>query len=72
MSTVADIAQVIPQLSNEDLRAVEKLVLQTYRERNVGIIFDDTYGTFSEMNQAALVDEAFLELDKAEQKGGRK
>ena len=63
MSTVADIAQVIPQLSNEDLRAVEKLVLQTYRQRKVGIIFDDAYGTFTEDDLAAIQEEALRVID---------
>jgi hypothetical protein len=63
MSTVADIAQVIPRLSNEDLRAVEKLVLQTYRERKVGIIFDDGYGTFTEDDLAAIQEDALRAID---------
>ena len=63
MSIVADIAQVIPQLSNEDLRTVEKLVLQTYRERKVGIIFDDAYGTFTEDDLAAIREDALRVID---------
>ena len=45
MSTVAEITNAIPQLTNEELRAVERRLLQEYRERKVGIVFDDAYGT---------------------------
>ena len=63
MSTVAEIAQVIPQLTNEELRTVEKLVLQTYRERKVGIIFDDAYGAFTEDDLAAIREDALRVID---------
>jgi hypothetical protein len=63
MSTVAEIAQAIPRLTTEELRTVESLVLRTYRERKVGIIFDDAYGTFTEDDLAAIREDALRVID---------
>jgi NACalpha-BTF3-like transcription factor len=67
MMTVAQITKVLPHLSTVELQRVERTIIVIYRKRKQGLIFDDAYGTFSEMDQAALVDEAFQELDRAEQ-----
>lgn len=48
MSTVAEINEAIPQLTTEELRAVERRLLREYRGRKVGILFDDAYGTLTE------------------------
>lgn len=63
MSTVAEITAAIPSLTNEELRQVERSLLQTYRKRNVGIIFDDAYGTFTEEDLAALQEEALRVIE---------
>jgi hypothetical protein len=63
MSTVAEIASAIPQLSNAELREVEKLILQSYRERKIGIIFDDAYGTFTEEDLRAIQGQALRVID---------
>jgi len=63
MSTVAEIAGAISQLSNDELREVEKLVLNSYRERRIGIIFDDTYGTFTEEDLRTIQEQALRVID---------
>jgi hypothetical protein len=63
MSTVAEIAEALPKLTNQELREIERAVLQTYRDRKVGILFDDAYGTFTEQDLAAIHDDALRAID---------
>jgi len=63
MSTVAEITNAIPQLTNEELRAVERRLLQEYRERKVGIVFDDPYGTLTEEDLRAIQEDALRVID---------
>lgn len=63
MSTVAEINQTIPQLTTEELRAVERRLLEEYRERKVGIIFDDAYGTLTEEDLRAVQEDALRIID---------
>ena len=63
MSTVAEINQAIPQLTNDELRAVERTLLEQYRERKVGIIFDDSYGTLTEEDLRALQEQTLRIID---------
>jgi hypothetical protein len=63
MSTVAEINEVIPQLSNEELREIEKNLLLEYRKRKVGILFDDAYGTMTEEDLRAIQEDALRAID---------
>lgn len=63
MSTVVEIAEALPKLTNDELREVERVLLRTYRERKVGIIFDDAYGTLTEQDLAAIHDEAMRVIE---------
>ncbi|MDR3456089.1 MAG: hypothetical protein P4N60_01475 [Verrucomicrobiae bacterium] len=63
MSTVAEINETISQLTIDELRAVEQRLLQEYRQRKVGIIFDDAYGTLTEEDLRAIQDEALRVID---------
>ena len=63
MSTVAEITNAIPQLTNEELRAVERRLLQEYRERKVGIVFGDAYGTLTEEDLRAIQEDALRVID---------
>jgi len=63
MSTVAEINQTIPQLTTEELRVIERRLLEEYRERKVGIIFDDAYGTFTEEDLRAVQEDALRIID---------
>ena len=68
MSTVADITNVLPNLSTEELQQVERTLISIYRQRKSGIIFDDAYGVWTEEDQVAVADQAFQMLDQAEKK----
>lgn len=63
MSTVAEIADAISQLSNDELREVEKLILESYRKRKIGIIFDDAYGSLTEEDLRAIQEQALRVID---------
>ncbi len=63
MSTVAEITEAIPQLTNEELRVVEQRLLREYRARKVGIIFDDSYGSFTEEDLQAIQEDALRIID---------
>lgn len=63
MSTVAEIAEAIPNLTTEQLREVEQAVIKCYRERKVGIIFDDAYGTLTEQDLMAIHEDALRVID---------
>jgi len=54
MSTVAEVTQALSRLTTEELRQVEATLLSLYRERKIGIIFDDKYRTFTEEDLTAL------------------
>jgi hypothetical protein len=63
MSTVAEINETIHRLSDDELRAVEREVIQEYRKRKIGIIFDDSYGAFTEEDLRAVQEQTFRVLD---------
>jgi len=63
MSTVAEITEAIPRLTNEELRLVERRLLEEYRERRVGIVFDDAYGTLTEEDLMAIQEDALRIID---------
>jgi len=66
MSTVADITNVLPNLSTEELQQVERALISIYRQRKSGIIFDDDYGVWTEEDQTVVADQAFQMLDQVE------
>ena len=66
MSTVAEIQAALPKLSDQELRQVEETVRKLYRSRNAGIIYDDTFGVWTEADQISAATEAFAVLDRAE------
>ena len=63
MSTVAEINETIHHLTNDELRVVERRLLQEYRERKVGIIFYDSYGTLTEEDLRAVQEQALRVID---------
>lgn len=67
MSTVVEIASVLPKLTTEELRQVEEAVHQQYRRRHDDIVCDDSYGVVTETDLIASADQAFLAYDKEEQ-----
>jgi hypothetical protein len=68
MSTVAEITNVLPNLSTEELQQVERALISIYRQRKSGIIYDDAYGVWTEEDQVSVAAQVFKMLDEAEKK----
>ena len=66
MSTATEIKSALPNLSNQELREIEQAVRNLYRTRNVGIIYDDAYGVWTEDDQTGAAAQAFLLMDAEE------
>jgi hypothetical protein len=66
MSTVAEIAETLPKLSDEELHQVERALISIYRQRKTGIIYDDAYGVWTEEDQASAAAQAFALMDAGE------
>jgi hypothetical protein len=66
VSTVAEVKSALSNLSLPELRQVEQAVRQLYRERHAGILYDDTYGIWTEDDQASAAAEAFALMDQKE------
>lgn len=71
MSTIAEITQALPALSDEELRAVERALHAIYRQRHSGIIYDDAYGVWTEEDQANAAAQTFSMLEDAERRAGK-
>ena len=63
MSTVAEITKTLPKLTNSELQEVEAALRRTKCERHLGIIFDDTYGQFSEEDLEHITAQALAVMD---------
>jgi hypothetical protein len=63
MSTVAEINEVIPNLTDQELQAVEQRLIQEYRKRNFGIIYDDDYGTWTEEDLRAAQEQVLRTIE---------
>ena len=68
MSTVAEITNALPELSTEELQKVERALISIYRQRRTGIIYDDTYGVWTEEDQASVAAGVFAIMDAEEEK----
>ena len=71
MSTIADITQALPALTDEELRAVERALHAIYRQRHTGIIYDDAYGVWTEEDQSNAAAQTFSLLDAEEGRAGK-
>lgn len=45
---------------------MEQAVRQLYRERHAGILYDDSYGIWTEEDQVSAAAEAFARIDQKE------
>jgi hypothetical protein len=69
MSTVSEIQAALPGLTTEELQRVESLVRQQYRERRMGILYDDAYGLWTAEDQTSAAADALAVMDREEQRG---
>lgn len=65
VSTVSEIRATLPRLTTEELQAVDAALREQFRERKVGILYDDAYGTWTEQDQASAAAEAFALMDRS-------
>jgi hypothetical protein len=63
MSTIAEINEAIPQMTDQELQAVEQRLIQEYRKRKFGIIYDDAYGTWTEKDLRAAQEQVLRVID---------
>ena len=63
MSTVAEIEEVLPKLSTDELMHIEAALHRLQRERGSGIIFDDAYGVWTEDDQTFVAAEAWRVME---------
>ncbi|HEY1717392.1 MAG TPA: hypothetical protein VGH42_03755 [Verrucomicrobiae bacterium] len=68
MSTVAEITNTLSDLSTVELQQIERALISIYRQRKSGIIFDDSYGVWTEGDQVAVADQSFMLMEEAEKK----
>jgi len=66
MSTVSEIQAVLPQLTTQELQAVDAALREQFCSRKIGILYDDAYGLWTEEDQAAAAAEAFALMDREE------
>ena len=70
VSTVSEIQAALTSLSAEELRAVDAALRRQFRERKLGILYDDSYGLWTEEDQASAAAEAFALMDREEERHG--
>ncbi len=71
VSTVSEIQAALPGLTAEELQAVDAALRRQFRERKLGILYDDTYGLWTEDDQASAAAEAFALMDREGESHGR-
>ena len=71
MSTVSEIRAALPNLTPEELQAVDVALREQFRQRKIGILYDDAYGLWTEEDQASAAAEAFALMDREEDGRGQ-
>jgi hypothetical protein len=66
MKTMTEIIKVLPSLTTKELQNVERQLIEIYRQRKQGIIFDDAYGVLTEEEHMAAIGATWGTLDEAE------
>jgi hypothetical protein len=67
MSTVSEIAEALPKLSDDELRQVERVLRAVYRKRQTAGIYTDAYGNWTEEDQMAAAAQTFAMFDREEE-----
>jgi hypothetical protein len=71
MSTVSEIQAALHNLTPEELQAVDVAVREQFRLRKIGVLYDDSYGLWTEEDQTSAAAEAFILMDEEEEGHGR-
>ena len=66
MKTVTEIIKVLPSLTTSELQTIERQLIEIYRQRKQGIIFDDAYGVLTEEEHMTAIGETMATIDEAE------
>ena len=64
MKAISEIEAVLPDLSSDELRHIEAVIRQLYRERKEPVIYDDDYGLWTEQDQAFAASQVFELMDR--------
>ncbi len=72
MNNLAEIVDVLPKLSDDELREVERLLRAEYRRPHPEPLFSDSYGDRTEEDQMAVAAQVFALLDREEEEAARK
>ena len=60
----------MPGLTIEELKALDAALREQFRARKIGILYDDTYGVWTEEDQASAAEEVFALMDQEEKRRG--
>lgn len=67
ISTIQEITEALPNLTNNELKHLEEVIHILYRKRETHIIYDDDYGIWTEQDQNSAASEVFRLFDKEEE-----
>lgn len=66
MSTLQEVEAALTVLSDQDLHQIDAALHRQFRQRKLGILYDDAYGIWTEEDQISAAAEAFLLMDQEE------
>ena len=72
MSTIAEIEEALPKLSDEQLVQLARTLRRVYRERHNLPLYDDSHGVYAEQDMIAAAEEAFLAYDREEEEHAKR
>ena len=72
MSTLTEIQEALPKLSTRELQQLASALDRLFRERKGTSIYDDSYGTYTEVDLILCSEKAFLEYDREEEEHAKR
>jgi len=72
VSTIAEIEAALPNLSDEELVRLDRILHRLYRDRHNQPLYDDQYGLYTEADLIASAEEAFLAYDCEEEEHAKR
>lgn len=64
--SATELLATLPTLDTDELQRVESRIIELYRQRGEGILFDDEYGVLTETDRAVVAQEALDAVDGLE------